>query len=156
MALDTALIDELDSALGQLARLRHIPRSYVQVTQRAGVQIDRAAAVLLARIRQAEPVSPTKLAEGSGLDSSTVSRQVSHLERDGFVARAPNPDDARAVVLSLTRAGRHALDRLTAARRSILEEALAGWDDADVRELARLAPRLADDYSAAVLQEASA
>lgn len=150
---DARQFDEIDSALGQLARLRVIPRSYQQVTQRAGVQIDRAAAVLLARIDQSAPITSSQLAEAAGLDSSTVSRHVSHLQRDGLVDRRPHPDDARAVVLSLTRSGKRTLDRMLRARRSILEEALADWDPDDIEELQRLAARLADDYAAVVLDE---
>lgn len=49
----------------------------------------------LARIEQVEPPTMTRLVDG--------------LERDGYVARSPDPDDARAVRVEATDRGRAAL-----------------------------------------------
>lgn len=46
------------------------------------------------------------LAEGLMLDKSTTTRVVDALVRKGYVERLPDPDDARAVSLRATRAGR--------------------------------------------------
>jgi DNA-binding MarR family transcriptional regulator len=53
------------------------------------------------------------------LDKSTTSRVVATLERKGYVARASHPDDGRAVILSVTGAGRKLHDRI---RKDLVEE----------------------------------
>jgi MarR family transcriptional regulator, 2-MHQ and catechol-resistance regulon repressor len=46
-----------------------------------------------------------ELATALSLDKSTSSRVVDALERKGYVARLPHPDDGRAVELKITRLG---------------------------------------------------
>jgi DNA-binding MarR family transcriptional regulator len=53
------------------------------------------------------------------LDKSTASRVVSALERKGYVARASHPEDGRAVVLTVTGAGRRLHDRI---KKDLVEE----------------------------------
>ncbi len=77
------------------------------------------------------------------LDKSTASRVVDALERKGYVARSPHPDDRRAVFLEATEAGR-TLERTI--RDSILEEEkslLAGFDPEIRRAMTQLLARLA-------------
>lgn len=76
------------------------------------------------------------LAHAVGVTRSGCTRLVDRAERDGLVARAPSPTDARHVLASLTDAGRAALD----AARPTFAAALA-----DRREqLAALGHQLAD------------
>ncbi len=66
---------------------------------------------------------PSGLNELAGelyLDKSTASRVVTTLERKGYVTRSPHPDDRRAIVLSVTAAGRRLHDRI---RRDLVGEA---------------------------------
>jgi DNA-binding MarR family transcriptional regulator len=58
------------------------------------------------------PSGLNELAAELYLDKSTTSRVVTTLERKGYVTRASHPDDGRAVVLSVTRAGRKLHDRI--------------------------------------------
>lgn len=77
------------------------------------------------------------------LDKSTASRVVDALERKGYVARSPHPEDRRAVLLEATEAGR-TLERTI--RASILEEEkqlLAGFDPEIRRAMTQLLARLA-------------
>ena len=52
------------------------------------------------------------LAEALMLDKSTTTRVVDALVRKGYVQRRPDPDDARAVALSVTKAGRALYERI--------------------------------------------
>jgi MarR family transcriptional regulator, 2-MHQ and catechol-resistance regulon repressor len=52
------------------------------------------------------PSGLNELATELYLDKSTASRVVATLERKGYVTRAPHPEDGRAIVLSVTAAGR--------------------------------------------------
>lgn len=46
----------------------------------------------------------------STLGASGLSRHLATLEQLGLVTRAPDPEDGRAQIVSITEAGRHALD----------------------------------------------
>ncbi len=76
----------------------------------------------LARIEQVEPPTMTRLVDG--------------LERDGYVARSPDPDDARAVVVAATERGREALIE---GRRRRVESFGSMLGKLPARELAQLA-----------------
>jgi DNA-binding MarR family transcriptional regulator len=69
--------------------------------------------------------SQRELAELTGMETVYISKLVSSLERDGFVTRTPHPDDARAVQLSLTRAGAKAIEPAIDAVRGLHETLLA-------------------------------
>ena len=76
----------------------------------------------LARVEQVEPPTMTRLVDG--------------LERDGYVRRSPDPDDARAVRVEATDRGRDALLEGRRRRVEAFGELLGTLSD---RELARLA-----------------
>lgn len=84
----------------------------------------------------------TELASTAQLDTSTVSRHVSQLERVGLVERGQDPDDGRAQRVGLTEAGRTQLEASIARRREALATSLAEWDPVDLTELDRLLGRL--------------
>jgi DNA-binding MarR family transcriptional regulator len=75
----------------------------------------------LARVEQVEPPTMTRLVDG--------------LVRDGLVVREADPDDARAVVVRPTPAGRRTLERGRARR---LEALAASLRDLSGRDLAAL------------------
>jgi MarR family 2-MHQ and catechol resistance regulon transcriptional repressor len=77
------------------------------------------------------------------LEKSTASRVVAALERKGYVTRSAHPEDGRAIVLSVTPAGRRLHDRI---RRELVNEAreLLRDFEPEVRDgAARLILRLA-------------
>ena len=90
----------------------------------------------------------TELATSIQLDTSTVSRHVSQLERVGLVERSQDPDDGRAQRVGLTEAGRQQLEASLARRRTALAASFEGWDPSDVAELDRLLGRLVADIEA--------
>lgn len=53
----------------------------------------------------------------------------------------PDPDDCRAVVLSLTPAGKVRRDKVDTYRRHILDRAVAGLDEAECRQFTALVDR---------------
>lgn len=56
------------------------------------------------------------------VDISTMSRNVSVLERNGYLLRTRSEDDARIVHVRLTAKGRRALDTLCCSERDILRD----------------------------------
>jgi DNA-binding MarR family transcriptional regulator len=69
---------------------------------------------LLSLMDQAGPVGISRLAELDRSSQPTMSGAVAHLVEQGWAAKAPNPDDARASVVTLTDAGRAELARARA------------------------------------------
>ncbi len=89
------------------------------------------------------------LAGSLGLDTSTVSRHVSHLTDAGYLERRPDPEDRRAARLALSAQGRSVLDDAHAARAAAVRQALQRWDPSDRDRLLALVERLAADLGAA-------
>ena len=86
----------------------------------------------------------SELAGCMGLDASTASRHVRHLEDGGYLARTGDPEDRRASRVRLTPKGRAALARAMRARAAVVDRAVADWPDTDRATLTTLMTRLAD------------
>ncbi|MEU3852891.1 MarR family winged helix-turn-helix transcriptional regulator [Streptomyces sp. NPDC029554] len=91
---------------------------------------------LLGHLEESGGCRATDLAAHYALDKSTVSRQVSALERAGLVARRSDPHDHRVQLLEPTRAGRRVLARVTESRRAVFRERLAHWPEEDLSRFA--------------------
>jgi MarR family 2-MHQ and catechol resistance regulon transcriptional repressor len=89
------------------------------------------------------PSGLNELAAELYLDKSTASRVVGTLERKGYVRRASHPDDGRAIVLTVTAAGRRLCGRirtdLVAEARQLLEDIEPAVRKGTARLLLRLA-----------------
>ena len=96
----------------------------------------------------------TELAVSQALAQPTVTQLVALLDERGFVARGRHPGDGRVVLVSMTDAGRAALDAFRAHYRSLLREQLAGRSDADVLALGAATEVLQDVIDA--LQDGAA
>jgi DNA-binding MarR family transcriptional regulator len=80
------------------------------------------------------PLTPTRMAEILDMPLSTVVFRVRRLERRGHAERAPNPDDRRSYLLSLTADGQKLL-RAARPRFRALAEAVEGRLDGGVADL---------------------
>ncbi|MEJ7704407.1 MAG: MarR family transcriptional regulator [Geodermatophilaceae bacterium] len=69
------------------------------------------------------------------LEKSTVSRLVGQLVGRGWVQRNVSPDDARAVLLTLTSSGQEAAENLAAARRQKFDHLMAAIPDTQLAEV---------------------
>ncbi|MFJ6196197.1 MarR family winged helix-turn-helix transcriptional regulator [Micromonospora sp. NPDC092111] len=104
--------------------------------------LDRAAYVILRHLDATGPQNVSTLAARLNLDGSTVTRQVSALQRDGLIARAPDPTDGRGTVISPTPTGLHRMAAVQAARTRLYGDILADWTTDDRDALATLLGRL--------------
>ena len=94
------------------------------------------------------------LAAHAGVDVSVVSRQVTALERAGYVERRPDPSDGRASLIGLTPAGAVALAATRTERTHWAAAALSRWDEQDAERLGDLLERLLTDLEAVPLTTA--
>lgn len=110
------------------------------------------------------PLRSMALADALRLDKSTTSRVVDALVRKGYVEKAVDADDARALSLRATRRGRGLCERITADLVAQQAELLRGLDSEVragateiIRRLARAAEtRFADGAGAGACATACA
>lgn len=128
--------------------LRGLKDLNTHVLETAGVRCEVAGAAVLGRLELLGPVRLTDLAHALGLDPSSVSRQVTALERSGWVAREKDPSDLRAQRLHLTDKGSDVVAVLRQARAEALERLTPEWSRQDIDGLADQLARLNADLEA--------
>ena len=143
---DAGPVAALNQELSRHARLLHVLKSRMAAFVPEG--LDMAAFSLLLALVRCGPRRQGELAEQALLDPSTVSRYVAQLARAGYVQRRPDPQDGRAVQLVATDEGHAVAREIGRRRQAVMIQALAGWDDEDLRLLVRLLTRLDDDLDA--------
>ena len=107
-------------------------------------QIEPAMMFVLHQVQANGSLRVSELAGCTGLDASTASRHVRHLEESGYLARTGDPGDRRASRVRLTPKGRTALTRAMRARAAVIDRAIADWPDKDRATLTTMLIRLAD------------
>ncbi len=137
-------IGEIERCLAFVVRFGNLPRVRQRLAQRAGLTLDPSHYAILSRLGDSAPQRVSDLAAALGVDQSTLSRQLKQLGRRSLIMRESDPSDGRAVAVTLTGAGRDAVERMRAAQRHAMEELLSDWSATDRRRLAVLLDRLAD------------
>ncbi|GAA1906571.1 hypothetical protein GCM10009837_32580 [Streptomyces durmitorensis] len=87
-------------------------------------------------------VRQSELIKAVDLDPSTVTKMLQRLEQAGHVRRRQDPDDRRAVLVEATDASCGLLAEVEVAWGELEERTLAGMDEGERRELARLLGRV--------------
>jgi DNA-binding MarR family transcriptional regulator len=134
-------LEALEASLRQLFRWGNLPRLRERLAARSGVLLDKASYSLIAPLEHGN-LRVSEVAQRSGVDTSTASRQIVQLERDGVVRRKPDAEDGRASILELTSLGKRHLKKISAARQAMLAEILSDFSHGDMTQLAGLLERL--------------
>lgn len=135
------------SAKAVTGRIVRLGSMFQQVYDDAFADIDLPAGhygVLIALRRAGDPYerTPTDLARSRMMTSGGMTAVLDRLERDGLVARRPNPDDRRGSLVGLTPEGLAIVEEAMTLHTAT-EHALVAGLDADEREqLASLLRRL--------------
>jgi len=114
----------------------------VMVRRIRRVIADRARAVhpdlapssylMLAFVAEKGPLRASEIAEQFDIDKGAISRQVTHLADLGLLARMSDPEDGRAMLVSVSEDGRRRLADVAHQRRAWLDERLDDWSDDDL------------------------
>ena len=97
----------------------------------------------MTRLNRAGPTTSSALAKLEQISPQSMGATLAGLEARGLVARHPDPEDGRRVVLSVTEAGQQVLLDKRNARTDQLAQALsAGFTADEIRQLAVAAPLL--------------
>ncbi|GAB3081774.1 MarR family winged helix-turn-helix transcriptional regulator [Pedococcus soli] len=124
--------------------LRSAARLSRWASRLAAFDVSYAQARLLALLDELGPARVSALAEADHCSQPTMSTALQRLESQGWAGRVPDPADARASLLSLTPAGRDALEEIRRARAAVLSPTLASLDESEVAQL-RAAVAALDD-----------
>lgn len=103
--------------------------------------LNHAAFDTLSALRRAGPpytLSARELAEQCLRTPATLSARIARLCEDGMVSRAPDPNDGRGVLISLTDAGLHLIDRVAPVYLATEKLLLSGIDDDQLTALAEI------------------
>lgn len=112
---------------------RHVPSDVVSLAQGS----------VLTTLLDHGPLRMGELADRERVRMPTATNLVLRLERTGLVAREPDPDDRRAVLVDITVDGRRRLAQLIADRNNLLAGLLAQLDPAQQQALQNAVPALA-------------
>ncbi|MEV4624081.1 MarR family transcriptional regulator [Asanoa sp. NPDC049573] len=146
MNADDSVIGRIETEVALLMRFGEATRRATPVE--AHRSLDRAAYVILRHLEEAGPQNVSALAARLNLDGSTVTRQVSAMEREGLIDREPDPSDGRGTLVSATQAGLRRMGVVRAARAELYDGMLRDWSERDRTELATLLKRLNEALSA--------
>lgn len=128
---------ELRLVLGQLVRRLRAEHRF-PITQ----------GTVLGRLDREGAQSVSDLAAKERVRHQSMTQTVTELEADGFVGRRPDPEDRRRVLVSLTKAGRTALEEDRRQRvgwlADAIDERLSARELRVVDEAVELLRRLAD------------
>ncbi|MER7986272.1 MarR family winged helix-turn-helix transcriptional regulator [Streptomyces noursei] len=113
-----------------VTRLRRALRASIR-TDYPWEQLPMAQVELLQVLAEHSPARISDLATRQRLAASTVSGLIGQMINAGLVARAVDPADRRASVVTLTEAGRTQLTAWAGAHERRLDDALGALDEAD-------------------------
>jgi DNA-binding MarR family transcriptional regulator len=139
------------ASLSTLSRAFTLARPHEQLLKEAGVRLDRAGLALLFRLsrHRSEPLRVSDLAELLDIDTPSVTRKIQQLERLGYVASLPDPEDKRAKRISLTPSGDKTIEQMLAAIHKRLARLFTDWTSEEltsfVASLERFATSLTDE-----------
>ncbi|WP_033342241.1 MarR family winged helix-turn-helix transcriptional regulator [Catenuloplanes japonicus] len=140
------VLGTIETQIALLMRLGEATRRATPVEPHRA--LDRAAYVILRHLAEAGPTNVSALAARLNLDGSTITRQVSAMQRDNLVTRGSDPADGRGTLVSPTDHGLHCVAVVRSARRDLYGHILADWNAADRATLASLMHRLNVSLSA--------
>jgi DNA-binding MarR family transcriptional regulator len=117
-----------------LRRLRQIPTAD---------ELTLSESSALARLDRAGPATAAELARAEQISPQSMGATLGTLQERGLIAKAPDPEDGRRMILSITPAGLEVLRHRRTRRTEQLATALAtGFTATELAQLAAAAPLL--------------
>lgn len=133
---NAALIASLTRVLAEWTA----PDFLMGVTAREGIDLDPGAITMVTVLSHAPKgaMRPSAVASNMVTGASNVSKISARLIKAELVTRIPDPDDARAQLLTLTAAGKEVAQAFVRAGNGLVEELLEDWSTQDRTEFQRL------------------
>ena len=142
MIVDHTLMSPLDSYLPYLLNRAgaRIAASFSDKVRPLGATLQMWR--VLAALREQDGRRMGDLSTTTSIEVSTLTRLVDNMEKKGLVARRRDPQDARAIVLQVTPAGRRLTQRIVPIAERYETVALADFNSAETRTLKAALRRL--------------
>jgi DNA-binding MarR family transcriptional regulator len=104
------------------------------VGQRLGINVTDMKCLDIMILRGS--MTPTELAQHTGLSSGATTAMIDRLEKAGIIERRPHPSDRRATNLALTKAAMRKLPQLFQSLAHAMEALASGYSEAELAVLA--------------------
>ena len=108
----------------------------------AGGGLSHGLLSALATVSKDGPLRLAELAQIEQVSAPSTTRLVAELEAKGLVSRRPDPDDGRAVLISVTTAGTDTVLRVRSARGAMVQELLEQLTPEEVAAIEAALPAL--------------
>lgn len=146
---EAAALTRLDDALIRLRRLWQVPGGRHRAAPDGAVVPELSTVLVVEAIgqrrRSTDGVRVADVAARLSVAPSTASRLVNRAVRSGVVERNADHADPRSAALTLTTAGKDLLEKSFDFRLDYLGRVLSDWNQKDVRALATLLDRFANE-----------
>ena len=137
--MNTNAVEDLVRSLYRLGMVQR------ELARHALAELGTQGFVALGVIHVHGPVRISDVAQRLNVALSVASRQVTALERAGYVERDPDPEDGRAYRVSATDAGRAVLEESHRRMVHAFGRALEGWSAKEIAALSESLERLRED-----------
>ena len=97
---------------------------------------------VLVALENGEADTQRDLARFARIEQPTMAQMLARMERDGLIAREPDPADGRSSRISLTKFSRNRLPKACASLFEGNREALHGFTELESRQLVEMLTRL--------------
>ena len=108
----------------------------------AGGELSHGLLSALATVSKQGPVRLAELAQLESVSAPSTTRLVADLESRGLVSREADPDDGRAILISITAEGEHMIARARAARAAMIAELFGHLTPDEIAAIAAAVPAL--------------
>lgn len=130
---------------GNLLRRCHQISVAIFLRKCEAFQLTQLQYVMLSALEELGSLDQVTLGRQTALDRNTVAVVVRKLEDRGLVSRRRNPEDRRAMQVTLTEAGRELRAKVEPLVEEVQEEILAPLPPDEQETLCRLLKRIADE-----------
>ena len=147
--------------LGDLERevavmVRRIRRVIADRARSVHPDLAPSSYLMLTFVAERGPMRASEIAEQFEIDKGAISRQVAHLTDLALLGRVSDPEDGRAMLVSVSDEGRRRLADVALRRREWLDERLGDWSEADLAGFVDALGRYNRALDAQVMIETSA
>jgi DNA-binding MarR family transcriptional regulator len=117
---------------------------------RTSLDLTRAQCRVLGYLGHSGKVNQARLAEVLEVAPISVGRLLERMEEGGWIERVENPEDRRERQVRMTPKAERSLDQARMLGDEVVAEGLAGFSDAEVRQLTALLQRVRGNLSKVV------
>ncbi|WP_435768480.1 MarR family winged helix-turn-helix transcriptional regulator [Nocardioides sp. SYSU DS0651] len=145
MTARAEMVARIETEVGVLVRrVRRVIRERAEAVH---PDLQPASYLLLGYVRDHGPVRASVIGVVFGIDKGAISRHTQHLIDLGLVDRAPDPEDGRATLLTVSEEGERRIEAVAEMRRRALDERLGDWSAEELGEFAAMLRRYNDALS---------